>query len=201
MMRRLLGTAVVALLALAACGEDDGAAVREIGESSGSASGSASGSGSGSGSASGSTAPSGSGSGSGAEAASGCEVVGGTDAAEDGEIHVTLDEWSVDVEETEIAAGVVKVEATNAGEMSHELVIVRGAQDDLPVSDGVVDEEAIPEGDFIGEIEPFAGGEECAGAFELSAGTYTLFCAIVEEHDGESENHYELGMATEIEVG
>jgi len=126
--------------------------------------------------------------------------VGGTDAEDDGEAHVTLDEWSVEVKEADLAAGNVKVEATNAGEDAHELVIVRGATADLPIVDGVVDEEGLAEGDFIGEIEPFTG--ECEGTFELTAGTYTLFCAIVEEEeDGTVENHYELGMVTEVEVG
>lgn len=93
----------------------------------------------------------------------------------------------------------MKVEATNEGEHPHELVIVRGANADLPVVDGVVDEASVPEGDFIGEIEPFTG--ECAGTFELTAGTYSLFCAIVEEEeDGTVENHYELGMVTEVDV-
>ena len=212
MKRRFLAPVLIGLLALAACGDDDGADVRSLGGdecASGSASASASG---GSGSASGASASgcaSGAASGSasaasasasGSEAAAGeCEVVGGVDAAEDGEGHVTLDEWSVALEEGELAAGNVKLEATNAGEDAHELVVVRGATADLPIVDGVVDEEALPEGDFIGEIEPFSG--ECEGTFELTAGTYTLFCAIVEEEEGGTvENHYELGMVTEVEV-
>jgi hypothetical protein len=209
--RRFLAPILIGLLALAACGDDDGADVRSLGGdecASGSASASASGasasgasaSGCASGSASGSASAA-SGSASGSDAAAGeCEVVGGVDAAEDGEGHVTLDEWSVALEESELAAGIVKLEATNAGEDAHELVIVRGATADLPIVDGVVDEEGLPEGDFIGEIEPFDG--ECEGTFELTAGTYTLFCAIVEEEeDGTVENHYELGMVTEVEVG
>lgn len=215
MKRRFLAPIFIGLLALAACGDDDGADVRSLGGdgcasgsasaaasgASGSTSGSASGCASGSASASGSeAAASGSGSGSGSEAPAGCEVVNGVDAAEDGEAHVTLDEWSVAVDEREVLAGNVKIEATNAGEDAHELVIVRGATADLPILDGVVDEAGLPEGDFIGEIEPFDG--ECEGTFELTAGTYTLFCAIVEEEeDGTVENHYELGMATEVEVG
>ena len=214
--RRFLAPALIGLLALAACGDDDGADVRSLGgdecaSGSSSASASASGASASGASASGCASPSGSGSASASEAtASGsaseapaegeCVVVDGTDAAEDGEAHVTLDEWSVDVEETELVAGNVKFEATNAGEDAHELVIVRGATADLPIVDGVVDEAGLPEGDFIGEIEPFS--DECEGTFELTAGTYTLFCAIVEEEeDGTVENHYELGMVTEVEVG
>jgi hypothetical protein len=148
--RRFLAPILIGLLALAACGDDDGADVRSLGGdecASGSASASASGasasgasaSGCASGSASGSASAA-SGSASGSDAAAGeCEVVGGVDAAEDGEGHVTLDEWSVALEESELAAGIVKLEATNAGEDAHELVIVRGATADLPIVDGVVD--------------------------------------------------------------
>jgi hypothetical protein len=74
-------------------------------------------------------------------------------------------------------------------------VIVRGSQDDLPVTDGVVDEDAV---DLAGEIEPFGSGNECIGKFELTAGTYTLFCGIVEEDEGQS--HFAEGMVTELEV-
>ena len=211
MKRRFLAPALIGLLALVACGDDDGADVRSLGGdecASGSASASASASGASASGASASGCPSGSasaseaaasGSASEAPAEGECVVVDGTDAAEDGEAHVTLDEWSVEVEEAELTAGNVKFEATNAGEDAHELVIVRGATADLPIVDGVVDEEGLPEGDFIGEIEPFSG--ECEGTFELTAGTYTLFCAIVEEEDGTTENHYELGMVAEVEVG
>lgn len=206
MKRRFLAPILIGLLALAACGDDDGADVRSLGGdecASGSASAPASGASASGASASGCASGSASGSASaasGSEAAAGeCDVVGGVDAAEDGEGHVTLDEWSVALEERELTAGNVKLEATNAGEHAHELVIVRGATADLPVVDGVIDEEGLPEGDFIGEIEPFNG--ECEGTFELTAGTYTLFCAIVEEEeDGTLENHYELGMVTEVEV-
>jgi len=201
---------LAALFLFAACGDDDGADVRSLGGDcpSGSASASASASGasaSASSSASGcasasasGAAASGSGSASGAPAEGECVVVDGTDAAGDSEAHVVLDEWSVVLEEGELAAGNVTFEATNEGDDDHELVVVRGATADLPIVDGVVDEEGLPEADFIGEIEPFDGS--CDGTFELTAGTYTLFCAIVEEEDGTVENHYELGMVTEVEV-
>jgi hypothetical protein len=63
-----------------------------------------------------------------------------------------------------------------------------------------VDEEALGGGDFIGEVEAFPSGESCEGTFELEPADYVLFCNIVEEEEGEIENHFQLGMATEFTV-
>jgi hypothetical protein len=167
MIRRLLPALLPLLLLVAACGDDDGADTA-----------SASGSGSGSGSA--------------AVAEGDCEIEGGVEG-EDSEIHVTLEEYGVEVEEGSAEAGIVKIEATNAGSVEHELVILEGSPDDVQVDDdGAVDERGL-----IGEIEPFAAGTECQGSFELAAGTYTLLCAIVEES---GESHYAEGMVTELTV-
>ena len=47
----------------------------------------------------------------------------------------------------------------------------------------------------------FPAGEACAGVFDMTPGDYVLFCAIVEEEpDGTVENHYELGMKTQVTV-
>lgn len=168
MSRRVLYLAVPVLLLLAACGKDDGSSVQSASET---------------------------GSGSGSTSSAGCEVVGGVDEAKTGEVHVTLDEYTIAYEEDSASAGVVQIEATNAGDEDHELVVVKGTKDDLPVTNGVVDEEGI---ELTGEIEPFGAGEECVGKFELTAGTYTLFCGIVEEDAGES--HFQEGMVAELEV-
>jgi hypothetical protein len=84
----------------------------------------------------------------------------------------------------------------------HELVVVAaGSADELTVVDGQVDEEALPEGAFVGEVEGFPSGETCDGTFDLAAGDYVLFCNIVEtEADGTIESHYEEGMVTEFSV-
>jgi hypothetical protein len=172
--RKILLSIVPLLLLLAACGDDDGAGV---------ASGSASGSVSGSGSASGSPA---------AEEGE-CVVVDGVDDDEDGEIHATLSEYAIDVEEDGAEAGVIKFEATNDGEIDHELVVLQATPDEIEVDD----DGAPVEVGFIGEIEAFAAGTECQGSFELEAGTYTLLCAIVEES---GESHFSEGMVTELTV-
>ncbi len=176
---------ILTTLLLAGCGSDDGAGVRTI--DGGGGSGSASGSGPGSGSGSG-------------VSAEGCEVIDGVEQTGT-EVHVTLDEWEVVADPERAASGVVSFETQNAGDEAHELVIARAENPaDLPtVEGGAVDEEALGE-DLIGEIEAFPAGETCEGSFDLPAGEYALFCAIVEEEDGVVENHYELGMHTGFTV-
>lgn len=188
--RPLLVLALCTALVLgvgAAC-TDDGGDVRSSGSGSGSGSGSASGAGS----------ASGSGSGSGTEAE--CVPVG-EDLEADSEVDVTLDEYSIVPDPDEAPAGVVRFLAKNDGEVPHELVVVRAEEADLEIVEGQVDEEALPDGAFIGEVEPFAGGTSCNGAFELAAGDYTLFCNIVETaEDGTVVSHVEEGMITGFTV-
>lgn len=130
--------------------------------------------------------------------AAACEPVGrggGTEVA------VALDEWSVESSPAGAPAGTVTFQVRNAGEEPHELVVVRGvAPEALRVVAGKVDEEALPNGAFIGEVEAFPAGETCSGTFDLPAGSYTLFCNIVEEHDGKPESHFQEGMVTTFEV-
>jgi hypothetical protein len=95
---------------------------------------------------------------------------------------VTLDEFSATPGSPNVAAGTITFEATNEGEEPHELVVVRVEDaESLPVAEGQVQEDALPAGAFIGEIEAFPAGEECEGTFELAAGDYVLFCNVVEK--------------------
>ncbi len=197
---RLL-TAATLLLFPAACGEDDGASVRNIG-GTGSASGSGTGHGSGSGTGHGSGSATGHATGSGsATAPPECEEVG-TSATADASVRVTLDEWSVTPADRRVPAGAIAFAARNAGAEAHELMIVRGEADDLPVDeDGAVDVEALPDGAVIGEIEPFPAGQTCEGTFELDRpGTYSLLCNIVEKHGDETVAHFAEGMRAQITV-
>lgn len=187
--------AVVLVLAVAACGsDDDGADVRSSGPG---ASGS-SGSGSGSGSAS---APA-SGSGSGSAVATECQAIDGTNGVADADttVDVTLDEFSITLASDTGTAGAVGFVAANAGAEPHEIVIARGVPDDITVVDGAPDEVALGDA-LVGEIEAFAAGQTCEGTYELEAGDYVLFCALVEEEaDGTIESHYEEGMVTTFTV-
>jgi hypothetical protein len=185
MTKKILLVLALLLPLAAACSDDDGGDVTGSASASGSGSGSASGSGSGSASHASSEE---------------CEIVGGTDAEHDAEVHVTLKEWSIGLDENTVAAGNVKFEAMNDGEEDHELVIIKGAKPGaLKVGDEGLDEAALPAGaEVLGEIEGFGSGKECAGTFELAAGDYTLICNIVEEH--EDHVHVKLGMITPFTV-
>ncbi|MFZ0015223.1 MAG: hypothetical protein WAL25_14040 [Acidimicrobiia bacterium] len=118
-----------------------------------------------------------------------------------GAIDVSLFEWEVDAPSS-ASAGEVTFNATNDGGEAHELVIVKGvAPEDLPVDeDGRVIEDDLPDGSFVGEIEEFDAGLTESASFDLEEGTYTLFCNIIEEDDGEVESHFQNGMVTTLEV-
>ncbi len=176
---RLAGLGIGLALFLAGCGSDDGAGVRNV---------------------DGTQAASGSGTASGPAAA--CKPVGDA-AGADATIAVELKEWAVLPARADVPAGTVTFEARNTGEDAHELVVVRA--DDpaaLPLAaDGTVDEEQLPEGAFVGEIEAFPAKQTCTGTFELPAGSYALFCNLLEtEADGRKENHYANGMRTRFEA-
>ena len=135
-------------------------------------------------------------------AGSGCEIIGGDEAADvTAAVGVTLDEWSIVVDAESASAGPVTFSVRNAGDEPHELVILRATPADLTVADGQVDEAALGEDAFIGEVEAFDSGGTCNGTFELAAGEYVLFCNILEEEeDGEVESHFDHGMMTTLTV-
>lgn len=131
-----------------------------------------------------------------------CEVVGDASKATS-RVSVLLSEFIVTPEPAEVAAGTVTLAADNKGGDAHELVVVKAADAaSLPkADDGSVDEDALPEGAFIGEIEPFPSKTTCEGTFTLGVGSYVLFCNIVEEEeDGTIENHFTNGMVATLAV-
>lgn len=108
-----------------------------------------------------------------------CDVAGDTDATPTSDLDVTLAEWTIKYEGASASAGIVNLVVRNEGNVEHEIAIEDSA------------------GKLIGEIEPFASGSTCEGAFELAAGDYTLLCEIVDE-DGMS--HAEHGMKAQLTV-
>lgn len=175
-----MGLLVIPLL-FVGCGDDNGGTVTNIG-GGGTTSSSVPGTG---------TSTSGS-------VAAGCHVEGGVTARGDEQVVVTLDEWRVEPSVQEATAGIVSFIAENIGTQPHELVVVKGDRaGSLPTDPdtGAVDEDQLPEGALIGEIEPFSPGQLCRGNFALEAGKYVLVCNIVEqEESGESESHFAEGM-------
>ncbi len=139
-MKRFTTLLVASALSLgaAACGDDDdGEDVRDTGSASASESGSASAGGSGSGSASGGAV---------------CDPFGNA-ADADSTVNVTLTEFAIATDQASAPAGKIHFAIENAGAEVHELVVVRAASiDALPLdADGVLDEAAFADGDFVGE--------------------------------------------------
>jgi hypothetical protein len=196
---RAIVPVLVALAALAAACNDDGAGVREADGGTGTGTGSATGTGTGTGTGTATGTGTGTGTGVGAEA---CKPVGDLATAAT-RVNVALNEWTITPEATSAPAGAVGFVAQNEGKDPHELVIVRGvAPTDLPVKkDGSLDEEKLPAGALVGEIESFPAGTSCNGVFDLTPGEYTLVCNVVEEEkSGKHESHLKEGMVTTFTV-
>lgn len=158
----------------AACGGDDGAEVRNIGESEG-ASGSTSNTAVG-GSGSGSGAASGSASGSSSEAAA---TPAFTEAEADTKLDYTLVDYKFEGP-TDAKGPKVLFTAVNTGKENHELEILDAS------------------GEALGEIVDFAPNADADPlAVELQPGTYTLQC-ILETADGKV--HKDLGMVSTLTV-
>jgi hypothetical protein len=201
--RKLTGFGAGLVLLLAACGSDDGTRVRTAdgtqapNGASGTGSGTASGTGSGSGTASGT----GSGTASGTATVP-CDPVGDPKTA-DTTVAVELLDQAILLDPAQVQAGTITFEAGNNGTKPHQLVIAR-AEDPakLPLAaNGAVNEAKLPKGAFIGKVKPFSPELTCTGTFKLSAGSYTLFCNILEtEADGTKDSHYANGMRTSFKV-
>jgi uncharacterized cupredoxin-like copper-binding protein len=118
------------------------------------------------------------------------------------EVDVSLFEWSVEPTPTSVDAGEVTFTASNDGGEAHEMVVVKGiAPEDLPLNeDGSVNEDALPEDAFVGEVEEIEPGDSGSASFDLEAGEYTIFCNIVETEDDETESHFANGMVSTITV-
>ena len=133
----------------------------------------------------------------GSEAATGCAPSGSSNAAA---IHLKakLSDFKIELDPSSAAAGPVSFDGTNAGTHPHEIVIVKGVPiAQLPTAaDGTVDEDKLPNGALIGELEAFSPGRSCSAGFALTSGTYSLFCNTL----GDEGAHFQQGMATTLEV-
>lgn len=123
-----------------------------------------------------------------------CATEGTTDAEAASTVDAGLGEWFVDIDPTEVSAGVVELSAENQSEVDqvHELVVVQAdGIDSLEVDGDTVSEEALGDS-FVGELTEFAAGQTCAANFDLAAGDYVLLCNL--------PLHFEQGMAAELTV-
>ena len=163
-------------LGLQACGDDDGATTREAGSvviigpppPGGGASVSALG--------------------------TGCTTKGATTKKVANNIQFALDEYTITPPDS-ITAGVNRIVVKNFGSDPHEIVITQAASiDDLPVSDGAVDIDALPEKVF--RVMEFAGNTICEGTFDLPAGNYVVFSNLA----GTEGTDFEQGMVATFVV-
>ena len=183
---RFAAAFLVVLLAFAACEDDDGASVRDLGGSA--SSGSGSGSGSGTGVASGS----------GTEVEE-CEPGDPTDPA----LTVALEEYQIVPEEDEITSGPTRFRALNSGKETHELYVIAAKSiEALPLDrKGSVDTEKLEEkGRLLGELEGIPSGQSCDLEVDLEPGTYVLLCNLRSRGNDGVENHFLQGMRARIKV-
>lgn len=167
---------VVPMLVVQSCADDDGASTRQAGSVV--IIGPAPASGGGSVSAVG----------------SGCITKGATTKQAAASIEFELDEYSV-TPPAQIAAGVNRIVVKNFGIDPHEIIITAAASTDaLPIVDGAVDLEALPE--KLYRVQEFAGNTICEGTFDLPAGDYVAFSNLV----GEQGSDFEQGMVVTFTV-
>jgi uncharacterized cupredoxin-like copper-binding protein len=125
-------------------------------------------------------------------------VPAGDPATATSHIAATLTDFKITLASSTASSGRLAVDAKNEGTYPHEIVVVKGvAPTDLPFADdGSVDEDRLPSGAKIGELEAFSPGRSCSAVFDLAPGTYTLFCNT----NGTEGGHAKHGMVTTLTV-
>jgi hypothetical protein len=131
------------------------------------------------------------------EAAADCVPSGSSNAAA---VHLKaqLSDFKIALDQPSVAAGPISFDGTNTGTHPHEIVVVKGVPiAQLPTaSNGTVDEDQLPASAVIGELEAFSPGRSCSAGFELTSGTYSLFCNTL----GDEGSHFQKGMAITLTV-
>ncbi len=112
-------------------------------------------------------------------------------------VEVDLEEYQFTPSDLAVPEGIVTFATSNTGEQYHELAFLPGGGDVPLTAEGEPDEEALAAAGAF-ELEGYAPNESCNATYELTAGTYTLFC-IVEGPDGET--HASKGMVGTLTVG
>lgn len=100
----------------------------------------------------------------------------GTTVGESDPVHVPLREWSLRVSKSPIRAGTTTFHAMNEGKYQHAVEIEGNGQE--------------------WKIEPIGAAGSGTVAANLTPGTYTVYCPIVDSHG----NHQKRGMTTSLVV-
>lgn len=116
-------------------------------------------------------------------------------------VQVTLGEWSVTTDASEVPAGAVTFEVSNAGpDRAHEFVVLRSdlAPDDLPTDLDAAAIETTDGVERVGKTEAIPAGETGQLTLAMPSGRYILLCNINDAV--EEESHYQFGMRTGFSV-
>ena len=99
---------------------------------------------------------------------------------------------------TSVGTGEITFKVKNNGTFTHELVVVQATDAaDLPTkANGEVNEDAIPAGKAMGEVEDVNPDSTKTFKLTLPAGKYVLFCNSV---DG-AKVHFKEGMYADFTV-
>lgn len=124
------------------------------------------------------------------------------DASPTKKVKTKLLEFKIRAKPNSAKAGDVRFKVKNIGGLEHEMVIVRGDSSTLPIAeDGSVDEAELPEDALLGEAEDVDPKKSATlEVDDITPGTYTLFCNLVEVSGDTSLSHYAQGMHTTFTV-
>jgi uncharacterized cupredoxin-like copper-binding protein len=109
-------------------------------------------------------------------------------------VQVSMREYTISPDKTQVRPGNVTFDAHNAGSMTHEMVVLRT---DLPAlsiptaPDGTADEEASGVKN-VGEVSDVSPGESKSVTVNLAPGRYLLVCNL--------PGHLRQGMWAELRV-
>jgi hypothetical protein len=114
---------------------------------------------------------------------------------DDGDLTVTLDEWSLEADPLVTDSGTISMAIDNVGDLDHELLLIAlpesGELPTLPT--GEVDLSAVAP---VDTLDAFGPGRFEAEFLRVLPGDYVLLCNLV--RDGVS--HYAKGMTARLEV-
>ena len=123
-------------------------------------------------------------------------------------VKVDLQEFTIGATPLQVKAGKVHFNVKNLGSIGHEVVVARAASvAALPLvttagerAIGAVDEEAVPAADTVGEVGEMKAGGHAQQSFELTPGTYILYCNIDTKAKSGVVNHFHAGMSATLTV-
>jgi uncharacterized cupredoxin-like copper-binding protein len=117
--------------------------------------------------------------------AGGC-AVGGGNASPGTVVHVTEKDFTIRAP-AQVRAGPVRIVVHNEGPETHELLIVRSQNDDLPLRpDGTTLDEETLQPELVAQVEGAPSGATNEVDVDLEPGRYSLFCNM--------SGHYLGGM-------